>query len=270
MTVTQYMARFEELSRHASEYIPTDEQKARQFEWGLDLTIRERVVGLRLRTFAEVVEVALIHEREIMDARKISNQQKMTSGGPIRNNNNRAFVNKKPYDNQPQNQTWKNRNTASGQQQWTSVDQYGNVRICFKCGQEGHIASFCPRASMGNQGSTGYYQHGQGSSSQRSQLPTQQQQFNQQKSAQQPQSGKSWGGKQPQYQNRGKQQPAAGGRMFALQEEEDTDPSAIQDHGFQKLLSIPNLKRKARIYNDLEHGDDLKERNGHDWGVLAW
>ncbi|KAH7852501.1 hypothetical protein Vadar_025575 [Vaccinium darrowii] len=90
---------FEELSRHASKYIPTDEKKARQFEWGLDLTLRERVVRLRLRTFAEVVEVALIHEREIMDARKISNQQKMTSGGPIRNNNNKAFVNKKPYDN---------------------------------------------------------------------------------------------------------------------------------------------------------------------------
>ncbi|KAH7859436.1 hypothetical protein Vadar_001121 [Vaccinium darrowii] len=128
----------------------------------------------------------------------------------------------------PQNQTWRDRNTAREQQQWRSVDQYGNVRVCYKCGQEGHIASFCPQASMGNQRSTGYYQHGQGSSSQRSQLPTQQQKFNQQKSAQQPQSGKSWGGKQPQYQNHGKQQPAAGGRMFALQEEEDTDPSAIQ------------------------------------------
>ncbi|KAH7843326.1 hypothetical protein Vadar_015193 [Vaccinium darrowii] len=83
MTVTQYMARFEELSRHASEYIPTDEKKARQFEWGLDLTLRERVVGLRLGIFAEIVEVALIHEREIGDG-----------------------VNKKPYDRQPQNKTW--------------------------------------------------------------------------------------------------------------------------------------------------------------------
>ncbi|KAH7833208.1 hypothetical protein Vadar_004115 [Vaccinium darrowii] len=40
MTVTQYMARFEELLRYALEYIPTDEKKARQFEWGLDLTLR--------------------------------------------------------------------------------------------------------------------------------------------------------------------------------------------------------------------------------------
>ncbi|KAH7861368.1 hypothetical protein Vadar_025234 [Vaccinium darrowii] len=153
MTVTQYMARFEELLRHASEYIPTDEKKARQFEWGLDLTLRERV---------------------------ISNQQKTTLGGPIRNNNNKAFVNKKPYDNRPQNQTWGNRNTARGnqQQQWKSVDQYGNVRVCFKCGQEGHIASFCPQAGTRNQGLTEYYEHGQGSSGQRSQLPTQQQQFN--------------------------------------------------------------------------------------------
>ncbi|KAH7859683.1 hypothetical protein Vadar_004230 [Vaccinium darrowii] len=155
----------------------------------------------------------------------ISNQQKAISGGPIRNNNNKVVVNKKPYDRQLQNRTWGYQNSAGGNQysQWKSTDQYGNPKVCWGCGQEGHTRPRCPNAGTGYQGPTGYYQQGQGYS----QRP-QQQQFTQQK-LNQPPPAKSFGGKQPQYQNRGKQQPAAKGRVFALQEEEDADPSAIQE-----------------------------------------
>jgi hypothetical protein len=40
MTVTQYAAKFEELSRYAKTLVPTDEAKARKFEWGLGETRR--------------------------------------------------------------------------------------------------------------------------------------------------------------------------------------------------------------------------------------
>ena len=48
MTVTKYMARFTELARFSDDYVATDMAKARRFENGLKLSIRGRIVGLRL------------------------------------------------------------------------------------------------------------------------------------------------------------------------------------------------------------------------------
>ena len=43
-----YMARFTELARFADDYVATDLAKVRIFENGLKLSIRARIVGLRL------------------------------------------------------------------------------------------------------------------------------------------------------------------------------------------------------------------------------
>ncbi|XP_028127600.1 uncharacterized protein LOC114324084 [Camellia sinensis] len=80
MTVTQYAAKFEELPRYATRLLANDEEKARMFEWGLDLTIRGRVLPQRLHLYAEVLEMALEFEREVVDAMKTWNKQK---GGQI-------------------------------------------------------------------------------------------------------------------------------------------------------------------------------------------
>ena len=48
MTVMDYMARFTELARFADDYVATDLAKVRRFENGLKLSIRARIVGLRL------------------------------------------------------------------------------------------------------------------------------------------------------------------------------------------------------------------------------
>ena len=47
-TVMDYMARFTELARFADDYVATDLAKVRRFENGLKLSIRARIVGLRL------------------------------------------------------------------------------------------------------------------------------------------------------------------------------------------------------------------------------
>ncbi|XP_028120865.1 uncharacterized protein LOC114318205 [Camellia sinensis] len=73
MTVTQYASKFEELARYATRYVANDEEKARMFEWGLDLTIWGRVLPQRLPSYAEVLETALESEREVNDARKAWN-----------------------------------------------------------------------------------------------------------------------------------------------------------------------------------------------------
>ena len=48
MTVLEYMARFTELTRFVDDYVATDMTKVRRFEYGLKLSIRGKIVGLRL------------------------------------------------------------------------------------------------------------------------------------------------------------------------------------------------------------------------------
>ena len=48
MTVMDYVDRFMELARFTDDYMATDMAKVRRFENGLKLSIRGRIVGLRL------------------------------------------------------------------------------------------------------------------------------------------------------------------------------------------------------------------------------
>ena len=65
----EYVARFMELARFADDYVATDMAKVRRFENGLKLSIRGRIVGLRLRDMDSMVGASMTIEREIEDAR---------------------------------------------------------------------------------------------------------------------------------------------------------------------------------------------------------
>ena len=69
MTVMDYVVRFTELARFADDYVATDVAKVRRFENGLKLSIRGKIVGLRLRDMDSMVGTALTIEIEIEDAR---------------------------------------------------------------------------------------------------------------------------------------------------------------------------------------------------------
>ena len=69
MTVIEYVARFTELARFADDYVATDLAKVKRFENGLRLSIRGRIVGLRLQDMDSMVGTAMTIEREIEDAR---------------------------------------------------------------------------------------------------------------------------------------------------------------------------------------------------------
>ena len=69
-TVMDYMARVTELARFADDYVATDLAKVRRFENGLKLSIRARILGLRLHDMDSMVGTALTIEREIEDARR--------------------------------------------------------------------------------------------------------------------------------------------------------------------------------------------------------
>ena len=64
MTVIEYMARFIELARYADDYVATDLAKVRRFENGLKLSIRGKIVSLRLQDMDSMVGTALTIERE--------------------------------------------------------------------------------------------------------------------------------------------------------------------------------------------------------------
>ena len=68
MTVMDYVARFMELARFVDDYVATDMAKVKRFENGLKLSIRARIVGLRLRDMDSMVWTILTIEREIEDA----------------------------------------------------------------------------------------------------------------------------------------------------------------------------------------------------------
>ena len=67
-TVMDYVARFTEVARFADDYVATDLAKVRRFENGLKLSIRAKIVGLRLQDMDSMVGTALTIEREIEDA----------------------------------------------------------------------------------------------------------------------------------------------------------------------------------------------------------
>ena len=64
MTMMEYVARFMELARFANDYVATDMAKVRIFENGLNLSIRGKIVGLRLPDMDSMVGTALTIKRE--------------------------------------------------------------------------------------------------------------------------------------------------------------------------------------------------------------
>ena len=68
MTVMEYVVRFTELARYDDDYVATDLAKVRRFENGLKLSIRGKIVGLRLQDMDSMVGTALAIERGIKDA----------------------------------------------------------------------------------------------------------------------------------------------------------------------------------------------------------
>ena len=68
MTVMEYVARFTELARYADDYVATDLAKVRRFENGLKLSIRGKIVDLRLQGMDSMVGTTLVIEREMEDA----------------------------------------------------------------------------------------------------------------------------------------------------------------------------------------------------------
>ena len=64
MTVMEYVSRFTELASFGDDYVATNMAKVRRFENGLKLSIRGKIMALRLQDMDSMVGIALAIERE--------------------------------------------------------------------------------------------------------------------------------------------------------------------------------------------------------------
>ena len=153
-TVMDYVARFTELARFADDYVATDLAKVRRFENGRKLSIRARIVGLRLQDMDSMVGTALTTEREIEDARStwdasVSGKRKDSRSSSSSGKRHRASSSR---GSQSRGHPGQGQMRVAGQAgQMRFVSQAGQM-VCYHCQQPGHMRRDYPQ----RQGSQGF------------------------------------------------------------------------------------------------------------------
>ena len=137
MTVMDYVARFTELARFADDYVATDMAKVRRFENGLKLSIRGRIVGLRLRDMDFMVGTTLTIEREIEDAwstrdasASVKRKESQSSSGLGKKPRASSSLGFQSHDH-------------PGQGRIRVASQAGQM-VCYHCQQLRHMRRDCP------------------------------------------------------------------------------------------------------------------------------
>lgn len=177
MTVSEYEAKFTELSRFVPEYVNTDAKRARRFQQGLKQWIQNRVALLELTNYATLVQKALIVESGAEQSQKAKEGKKRKFNGPGGSSASGNFPNKFNRGMAPppgRNSGYRNAESGSvgqGNRQagGSNFSQprpplpeckscgrrhpgicTGKGVTCFKCRQIGHYASVCPQGVVKN------------------------------------------------------------------------------------------------------------------------
>ncbi|KAL6986992.1 hypothetical protein U1Q18_052573 [Sarracenia purpurea var. burkii] len=142
MTVADYEAEFTNLAEYAPHMISTENMKARKFEDGLRPEIRRVIRPMRLPTYAEVIDRALLVEQDQEESRKFLASRKRP------NPNNEPYdggVEKKIRNDQVRgddNQTEQLCGTCGKRHTGTC---WRLTNGCWSCGSKEHHRRDCPR-----------------------------------------------------------------------------------------------------------------------------
>lgn len=150
MTVIEYAAKFNELARFAPHQVDTEARKARRFEQGLEPWIFSRVAVLRIQTFSSLLERAIIVEGGNGALIKFNpEQEENQKEGRIKNKSSEGSNSNKRKRISKFGMGDKSRETKN------EIKMCGNCgrshqgvclkgsNSCYRCGQEGHVASNC-------------------------------------------------------------------------------------------------------------------------------
>ncbi|XP_020243329.1 uncharacterized protein LOC109821560 [Asparagus officinalis] len=153
MTVKEYEAKFTQLLRFAPHLIAEESDKAKKFQRGLRGNIRGKLVALRIRNYAELVETAFEIEKDLLEYQEIRNKKQSlvkrprTEGGlttdkSASNQPGRSATAKFPFRHDRANQPNK---SAACPRCGNHHSGYCRLhRACFECGQPGHFKRDCP------------------------------------------------------------------------------------------------------------------------------
>ena len=91
MSVTKYEAKFTELAKFVPRLVDGEQERVNKFEMGLRTEIRKQVVPYELTTYADVVNKALIIEREVNEERmeRERRQRKRAQSNDTQGQNNK-------------------------------------------------------------------------------------------------------------------------------------------------------------------------------------
>ncbi|XP_028127142.1 uncharacterized protein LOC114323682 [Camellia sinensis] len=142
MTVAEYEAKFTELARFAPHVVDTDDKKARHFEGGLRDDILEKVNVLKLETYIEVLDRAIISKANI------ARQATSTTGW--KGSKRQGFFSKKKFSKKQNIGSSTTSNSSRDTSPMCNICSkrhrgvcYRMSRACFKCGKTGHMAREC-------------------------------------------------------------------------------------------------------------------------------
>jgi hypothetical protein len=129
MTVAQYAAKFNRLSKYCPKLVDTEQNRTRQFIKGLRSELRRALVPCQLSTYSSIVDVAT----------RIENEDKVRLGSeaihPVK-----QFLMKRLAEQWYDTQQWDNKGKR------TKIDATGstvNGIICCRCKKKGHMEKDC-------------------------------------------------------------------------------------------------------------------------------
>ncbi|XP_028064936.1 uncharacterized protein LOC114268039 [Camellia sinensis] len=148
-TVAEYEAQFAELARFAPHMVDTDYKKVRKFEGGLQSAILDKVNMLKLPTYVDVLERAVIAEGNLATQSRISEWKgkrqntQWSKGSPTPPNKKKTLGSSNPST--PSQDSIPTCPECRKKHRGTCYRKSG---ACFQYGKTGHLIKDCPQRNQ--------------------------------------------------------------------------------------------------------------------------